>query len=509
MKSYVFGIYLFLILLIISCAQVVIPSGGPKDTTPPKPIKSYPEWGSTNFNDQKVILQFNEFVELDNPIQNISISPFYNGKIKTKIIGKNVLLYFDEKLNLNKTYILSFNKAIKDFKADNFLSYYEHRFSTGSKIDSGNLKISHYYSDNGRSVENATVVLVPSHQDFDSSRFLYYTTTAEGVSKMNNLDSNLYFPFGFIDSNFNKKWDKNEFLSFYNQKVSVKDTGIILQYFKEKPDSIIFDFKLLSSHLVSIEFNYEADVIRIEDHKNYDLIKLSKNKFFIYSKQPLKSYLEFYLDDNKYLISLPKDKTLDSFKVNLLNVNKPDKRQLETKVLDTLSLLFNSKITHIVDSNIIFSFDTIFDKNIKYHFINNRILFYNFNSNKNYKLKFLKDAVYSNRFKNDSFDYTFSTLSDSSFFDTIQITFKFKDTSSNYYYKIIEIDNNSFVKIKNNDVVTLKKIYLSSLHFHIFRDENNDGQREKGSYKERKIPEKSIFKDLVLDKKQKTYTIEF
>jgi hypothetical protein len=199
MKQFIIYVALISILgLVFSCAQVVMPSGGPKDTSPPKPIKSYPEWGSTNFEDQKVVIQFNEFVELDNPTQIILVSPFYKGAVKTKISGKNVFLFFDEKLKNDKTYLISFNKAIKDFKADNFLNYYEHRFSTGAKIDSGHLKISHFFSENGKTVENATVVLVPSHRDFDSSSFLYNTTTAEGVSKMQNLDSNLYFPFSSV-----------------------------------------------------------------------------------------------------------------------------------------------------------------------------------------------------------------------------------------------------------------------------------------------------------------------
>lgn len=509
MKPYVLSFYFFIILFVVSCAQVVVPSGGPKDTSPPKPVKSYPEWGSTNFDDQKVVLQFNEFVVLENPTQNITVSPFYKGTIKTKLLGKNVVLFFEEKLKKDKTYIISFNKVIKDFKADNFLNFYEHRFSTGSKIDSGLLKISHFFSENGKSVENATVILVPSHQDFDSSRFLYYTTTAEGVSKMQNLDSNLYFPFGFLDSNFNKKWDKNEYLGFYNKKISVIDTGVVLQYFKQKPDSIIFETKHLGPNLVSIEFNYQADEIKLEDSKNYDLIKSSNNKFFFFSKEPFKERVNIFLDNKKQLITIPAVKNLDSFKVFLLNENKTDKRQAEIKVFDTLSLLFNSNITKIVDSNIIFTYDTTRDKKVKYIVSNNKIKFYNLTPNKNYKIRFLKNSVFSDLIKNDSFDYSFSTLSDSSIFDTVQVTFKFKDTSNSYYYKVNEIDNNSFFKIRNNDVVTLKKIYFSSLHFYIYKDENNDGQREKGSYKERKIPEKSIFKDLVLEKNKKTYTIEF
>jgi hypothetical protein len=47
------------------------------------------------------------------------------------------------------------------------------------------------------------------------------------------------------------------------------------------------------------------------------------------------------------------------------------------------------------------------------------------------------------------------------------------------------------------------------LQFQLFKDENNDGYREKGSYKNRRIPETSIFKEIVLEKNKKIYSIEF
>ena len=510
MKRFIIYVALISILgLVFSCAQVVMPSGGPKDTSPPKPIKSYPEWGSTNFEDQKVVIQFNEFVELDNPTQKISISPFYKGAVKTKISGKNVFLFFDEKLKNDKTYLISFNKAIKDFKADNFLNYYEHRFSTGAKIDSGHLKISHLFSENGKTVENATVVLVPSHRDFDSSSFLYNTTTAEGVSKMHNLDSNLYFPFGFLDSNFNKKWDKNEYIAFYNNKVSFLDTNVILNYFKEKPDSISFEVKLQSPNLIYVAFNYEADQIKLEKGNVYSLIKKSKNSFFVFSNQLFGDSIVLFLDDNKHTLSVPKYKKTDLFSVGLLAENKSDKRTSEIKINDTLTLFFNSKISKIIDSNIIFTFDTIKDKNVKSIFSNHKIQFYNFTKNKSYKTVFLKNAIFSDSFKNDSFIYSFSTLSDSFIYDSITIHFKFKDSSANYFYKVNELNNNEFIKIKHNESVLLNKIIFPSLQFQLFKDENNDGYREKGSYKNRRIPEKSIFKEITLEKNKKTYTIEF
>lgn len=62
-------------LSLTRCANVVSPSGGPKDTVPPIVLQASPENQSTNFSGKEIHITFDEYVTLNNPNNNIMISP--------------------------------------------------------------------------------------------------------------------------------------------------------------------------------------------------------------------------------------------------------------------------------------------------------------------------------------------------------------------------------------------------------------------------------------------------
>ena len=64
-------IYLIIALLIYGCAQVVPLTGGDKDETPPKELKSTPENKSINFAAKTITIEFNEFIRLQNLQQQL------------------------------------------------------------------------------------------------------------------------------------------------------------------------------------------------------------------------------------------------------------------------------------------------------------------------------------------------------------------------------------------------------------------------------------------------------
>ena len=55
------------------CANVVSPTGGPKDTVPPIVLQAIPENQSINFNNKDIHITFDEYVTLNNPNNNIMI----------------------------------------------------------------------------------------------------------------------------------------------------------------------------------------------------------------------------------------------------------------------------------------------------------------------------------------------------------------------------------------------------------------------------------------------------
>ncbi|MDR2980177.1 MAG: Ig-like domain-containing protein [Bacteroidales bacterium] len=129
------GFLFFLLLLLASCAQIVIPVGGPKDVTPPSVTKEIPENKSLDFNGKNIRITFDEYVVLANPNDNIFFSPPLKNQPSYLLRGKILHIKINDTLHVNKTYNIAFSNAIKDYTEGNMLPFYLYSFSTGSYID--------------------------------------------------------------------------------------------------------------------------------------------------------------------------------------------------------------------------------------------------------------------------------------------------------------------------------------------------------------------------------------
>ena len=65
----------FAVLLAVGCAQVSAPTGGPKDETPPVPVRIEPPSESVNLRPERLIMEFDEYVVLRNANQQLVVSP--------------------------------------------------------------------------------------------------------------------------------------------------------------------------------------------------------------------------------------------------------------------------------------------------------------------------------------------------------------------------------------------------------------------------------------------------
>ncbi|MFZ8501859.1 Ig-like domain-containing protein, partial [Staphylococcus aureus] len=57
------------------CANIIPPGGGARDTIPPVLIASLPKDSATNVNTNRIILTFNEYVEVKDAQQQLIVSP--------------------------------------------------------------------------------------------------------------------------------------------------------------------------------------------------------------------------------------------------------------------------------------------------------------------------------------------------------------------------------------------------------------------------------------------------
>ena len=82
-------LYILLLLFLSGCANMVAPSGGEKDTSPPEIIR----WQTENKNNELVLsFEFDEYIQFANWQENFFISPpLLNGNIKRKIHEKTLV----------------------------------------------------------------------------------------------------------------------------------------------------------------------------------------------------------------------------------------------------------------------------------------------------------------------------------------------------------------------------------------------------------------------------------
>ena len=127
------------LLLIVACAKQGYPTGGPKDVAPPTAVGAKPANETRNFAAHQFFVEFDEYVVLKNPDDNVLVSPPLSQKPEYTTKGHGVLVRLKDTLRANTTYLFQFKEAIADFTEGNLLPSYEYVFSTGEAMDTMSL----------------------------------------------------------------------------------------------------------------------------------------------------------------------------------------------------------------------------------------------------------------------------------------------------------------------------------------------------------------------------------
>ena len=135
-RSFPFShLFIFSLLLLTSCAKMGQPDGGWFDETPPSVIKASPADKGVNVKSRKINIYFNEFIKVDNPTENVIVSPPQLEVPEIKGQGKSIVVELKDSLKSNTTYTVDFSDAISDNNENNPLGNYTYSFSTGAVID--------------------------------------------------------------------------------------------------------------------------------------------------------------------------------------------------------------------------------------------------------------------------------------------------------------------------------------------------------------------------------------
>lgn len=213
------GLYLFIIILFAGCASLTSPNGGPKDKEPPVLLSSTPKNKQTHVTNTNIILTFDEPIKLNNPREEILISPSPGKGVEYKAKGNSVVINLQKPWKDSTTYNIQFREGIQDLTEGNAPPDLNLSFSTGDYIDS--MYVTGNVSDilKAKRLEKITVALYdkPAYNISNTNSFNIFNDTAEyttktnkkGAFRFNNIRKGTYSIYAFDDKNKNLKVESN------------------------------------------------------------------------------------------------------------------------------------------------------------------------------------------------------------------------------------------------------------------------------------------------------------
>ena len=224
------------------CAQIGTPTGGPKDTTPPRLLKASPPPGTTNFKGNRITFTFDEYVNLQEVQNNFLASPLpkINPQVDFKL--KTVTVKLKDSLLPNTTYTLNFGNAIRDNNENNPLKNFTYVFSTGNFIDSLRLTGNVILAETGRTDSTVAALL---YRNLDDSAVRKtkpdYLSRLDGKGNFlfTNLAPGRYNVFALKDMDGGKTYNsKSEVFAFAGKPITVSANTApvnLYAYAEEKP----------------------------------------------------------------------------------------------------------------------------------------------------------------------------------------------------------------------------------------------------------------------------------
>ncbi|HET6254473.1 MAG TPA: Ig-like domain-containing domain [Puia sp.] len=159
------ALLLFSLSFLVGCANIIPPTGGPKDTLPPVLLNATPVEFSKHVSNNKIVFKFDEYIDAKdirtelvvNPVPKVE--PITDGRLQT------VTVKLKDTLQPNTTYTLNFYKGIKDVNEGNILRNFTYVFSTGDRIDSGRFDGNVLIALTGKPDSSLVVILHKKRED--------------------------------------------------------------------------------------------------------------------------------------------------------------------------------------------------------------------------------------------------------------------------------------------------------------------------------------------------------
>ncbi len=498
-------LWLLPLLFMISCATVVMPSGGARDAVPPRVLSTSPENNSIRFSGNTISITFDEFIELGAVDRNILISPYISEKPFSFITGKKLVLKYPSGFLPNKTYSIQLGSGlIRDFNEGNTMPSYRFKINTGENIDSG--KLSAVIVDRKATTRSSEIlfVLVKNKSDFHGKNYSYIARSDNGSIMIDNLNNEEYYGFAFVDSNQNMKWDKNELVGFSKSKFSSGISNPKIELFPVQNEQTSFILTAVSNNEYLLTTSQDIQDLQLED-KTALLIPINSRSFkIINSFLPSSGYYTLvYNQSQRDTVKLPlQEKTKN---IQILDLAESS-RDLNSYLPDTVDIPFNSFISKVNFQKIKLKKDTTIVA-IQPLIVENKIRYFGLEYGVNYSLFIDSQAIYFASYTNRK---PLTVLLNMVKLEEVkpEITIELDSAVANKPHIIYIIKKGIPQRLSPFKTMKMKNVKEENLSFQIILDQNKNGKWDTGSIEQNRYPEPYYIETIKLDSKTKNYTLK-
>jgi len=378
------------------CANIIPPEGGFRDSIPPILSKATPVDSSSNFSEKKITLTFDEYIQLQNPNQELIMSPVPKEEPAIESRLKTLTIRLKDTLEANTTYTLNFGNAIRDVNEGNIARNFTYIFSTGRTFDSLTLSGKVLLAANGK-VDTTLIVML--HKNGDDS-----AVVNEKPRYLTRLDSSGNFRFR------NLPWG-----TFYIY--ALQDQGGSHRYQSEKQ---LFAF---ADSAIALQLSNKPVLLYAYAEQSSSTAPVSSRPQITARPRPSAN---------------ASDKRL-KFQTNL--------KESHLDLFDSLTLTFEQPLKNLDTSLIHFSSDSSFVPIADYHFLTDTsqkklTLLYKWKEDTRYNLiiekDFAQDTLGRALLKSDTLKFRTKIITD---YGTLRIRFKNFDPSLNPVLLFVQSDN--------------------------------------------------------------------
>ncbi|WP_276346057.1 Ig-like domain-containing domain [Daejeonella sp. JGW-45] len=506
-----------LFILFTSCASIQSPTGGPRDSIPPKILKETPKNLTRNFSAQEIHIEFDEFIKLSNEFTEVSITPALEIFPEFKAKKQRLEVKFNKPLEANTTYTINFGKAIADVNETNVLQNYTYVFATGDELDSLSLSGTVKNSLTRENLKDVTVFILPLSQDslFGKKRASFFTTTdSAGRFSMKNLREDTYRIYALNEQGGGDRIynGQNEEIGFLKDPIVLNKNinDIQLEVFKAVPRAFaVTDRKIESDGRILLTFNKPLQKpqvaiiqpVELDLRKKYE-INNTRDSAFIWLHELTFDSLKVMVSDNEIPVDtviLRRNKK-DTYARSVLITDNITGTKLKPK--SDITLRMSAPVRTAQESQIILMEDSVV---VQYQLsrIDSARLYrlrYPWKLGKEYILRFNENAftdIFGNRSKLYIKRFTLDTEEN---YGNITIKVQTPDSLKNYIVQWMDEKETIYRQdvVSQNTTLHYLTYPTAKYRIRVIYDENKNGIWDTGNIYEKLQPEKAWTFDKII-----------